>query len=77
MSVKAKFQVQTITRNSWNPDAAAVRLNAVTTGSKENETWAKYTPSGTIEMYIENPDAIQEFALGKSFYLEFTEAPTP
>lgn len=39
---------------------------------KVNETWAKYTPSGKIEMGITNPAAIDAFELGKAYLITFT-----
>lgn len=74
MAVRGKFQVQSVTTHSWNPNAKTVKLHAVSTGSKENESWAKYTPSGTIEMLIENPPAADQLAIGKEFYVDFTPA---
>ncbi len=39
---------------------------------KTNETWSKYTPSGKLEMAVTNPAAIDKFAIGKAYYLDFT-----
>ncbi|MBW4675964.1 MAG: hypothetical protein KME52_18655 [Desmonostoc geniculatum HA4340-LM1] len=32
------------------------------------------TPSGRIEMLIQNPDAAAQFQAGKEHYVDFTEA---
>ena len=34
-----------------------INLQAVVSGSSENESFSKYTPSATLEMSIDNPDA--------------------
>lgn len=41
---------------------------------KVNESWAKYTPSGKIEMAITNPAAIDQFNVGMAYYVDFTPA---
>lgn len=74
MAVRGKFQVQSITQHCWSKDARTVKLAAVTSGSEENKTWATYTPSGSIEMQIDNPEAADQLAIGKEFYVDFTPA---
>ena len=68
MSVRAKFKCVS------NTEANQVRLEAVTSGSKENETWSKYTPSGTLTMHIDNAPAKEQFVPGKEYYIDFTPA---
>lgn len=51
-----------------------IRLIAVTSGSEENKTWAKYTPCGSVELQINNPDAVNAFELGKEYFVDFTKA---
>lgn len=43
-------------------------------GTPENQRFTKATPSGTLEMIVDNPDALKQFELGKSYYLDFTLA---
>lgn len=38
---------------------------------KDNESWSKYTPSGKIEMSVTNPKAIDQFEIGKAYYIDF------
>jgi hypothetical protein len=61
--------------NQWGGarPTTAVILSAV--AGEENKTWAKYTPSGKIELSIDNPDAYAYFELGKTYFVDFTEAP--
>ena len=40
-----------------------------------NKTWAKYTPSGSIELQIDNPAAMDQFKLGQAYMVDFTETP--
>lgn len=41
----------------------------------EDVRFMQATPSGRMEMQIENPTALAEFVPGTSFYVDFTAAP--
>lgn len=71
MTVRAKFQCSNITKS---PDSSTtvVNLTAVTTGSDENKTWSKYTPSGQLQMVITNPTAADQFEQGKEYFIDIT-----
>jgi len=72
--VRAKFRVASITL--YSETSRQVKLSAVTADDvEENRRFHKYTPSGTIEMMIDNPPAADQFKLGKMVYVDFTEAP--
>jgi hypothetical protein len=74
MSVRAKFTVQSITSHAHG-QAKTVRLNAVCADEvPENQRYHRYTPSGSLEITIDNPAALEQFELGKSYYLDFTPA---
>jgi hypothetical protein len=64
MSVRAKFKVVEVTEES-------VKLVPVTSGSKENDTFFKYTPDGQISMRILNPPALSQFEEDAEFYVDF------
>lgn len=73
--VRAKFVVAEVTAFGHNKDARRVKLSAVTAdGIPENERFHKYTPSGSIELSIDNPPASDAFVPGKTFYVDFTAA---
>lgn len=72
--VRGKFKVTEIKRTHWNQTLAEVKLEAVYSGSPEDNTYAEATPSGSIVMQITNPEAIEKLPLGKSFYVDFTPA---
>jgi hypothetical protein len=61
--------------NQWNgiKPICSVVLTAAT--GDDNKTWARYTPSGRIELSIDNPDAYDAFEIGKAYFVDFTEAP--
>lgn len=73
--VRGKFQVIKISQVNWSKDARIVELQALMDSStEENKRFARYTPSGSITMTIDNPSASDYLALGKKFYVDFTEA---
>jgi hypothetical protein len=78
MTVRAKFWVREIHQHHTNdPTAvsATVKLAPVyDDGTKQNKDWSKYTPQGEISMMITNPGAIEQFELGKSYFVDFTPA---
>ncbi|TSD89073.1 hypothetical protein FFK22_008820 [Mycobacterium sp. KBS0706] len=43
-------------------------------GSDENNTYAKFSPSGTLSLTVANPALIGKFAEGEEYYLDFTKA---
>lgn len=49
-----------------------IRFEAVTGDNSENESWSKATPSGTINISVNNPAAIGQFKLASNYYVDFT-----
>lgn len=68
--VRAKFRVNSVTK--FEGEYVSVKLSPVTSGSEENKGFWKYTPSGTLEMSITNPEASKQFEPGKEFYVDFS-----
>jgi hypothetical protein len=44
-------------------------------GSDENNTFANWTPSASLQMTVTNPELLGRFRLGDTFYVDFTPAP--
>lgn len=40
----------------------------------ENNTFAKYTPSANLSLFIANPALFGKFRPGEAYYLDFTKA---
>jgi hypothetical protein len=74
MTVRAKFYVSEITRNAYQPDAAQIKMQAVTRG-EDNKAWAAATPVGSLQMSILNGAAAEQFELGAEYFIDFTPAP--
>lgn len=72
MAVRAKFKCSSVERFG-NTEAANYRFSAVTDQSTpENQRYARYTPSGELRIYVDNPAVV--FEPGKDYYLDFTPA---
>lgn len=41
----------------------------------DNKTWSKWTPCGSVEMQISNPEAYDQFKVGQAYFVDFTPAP--
>ena len=72
MSVRAKFEVESVTETKGG--SFSVKLNPVTSGSPENDSFFKWTPYGKIEIGTINKDAAAQFVPGSQFYVDFTAA---
>lgn len=73
--VRAKFTVNQHIVTTWSkhqPGSTRVILNAVyDQTTEENRRFSKSTPSGTLEMTVDNPSAVEALELGKTFYIDF------
>ena len=71
--VRGKFTLNSITNHNYG--AQTFKFGAVyDNGTEENKRYAKATPSGQLEMTVDNPPAQAFFELGKSYYLDFSKA---
>lgn len=78
MSVRAKFVVQSyetrLDRSGDGAELRTVKLTAVYSDTPENKKFFRWTPNGTIEIGVLNPEAWKQFELGKEYYVDFTPA---
>jgi len=73
MKVRCKFKCEFITDFGQHK---SVTLIPVTSGSKENESFYKWTPSGKIEFNTINVDAANLFTVGGEYYIDISKANT-
>lgn len=77
--MRAKMAVTSVTR-AW-AGAEHLKLGAVASktfglnGENEDNTYARFTPSGAIDLVITNPDLLGKFKQGDVFTIEFTAVP--
>lgn len=75
MTVRAKFQLQSVTDHHWSKGVKTLKFYASYDPSiPEDQRFSKATPNGSFEMTVDNPAAIAQFELGKQYYFDITEA---
>ena len=83
MSVRSKMKCTEIatraveiydreTRTSRPGTNEVVKLSAAM--GDENKPWSQYTPQATVELWITNPEAVRQFAVGGTYFVDFTPA---
>ena len=76
MSVRAKFRCCGINHVHTGGTNSVAAISRVPVWEQEgvNKQWSHATPQGKIEMTITNPDAVEQFELGKEYFVDFTPA---
>lgn len=78
MAVRAKFTVQSIERqlSYQGKEVHTVKMAPVYSNDPESENrkfW-EASPSGSLQLGMVNAEAVNQFELGKEYYLDFTPA---
>ena len=68
--MRAKMKCISITKTE---NGSKIKLEPVTNGSPENESFFKWTPYGVCEIGTINEEFSEKFLPGKEFYLDFSE----
>ncbi len=86
-AMRAKMRLTYITRRDYGADQLYedLQFSAVARndqypddGSDENNTYAKFSPSGELKLTVANPALLGKFTVGEEYYLDFTLAkPAP
>lgn len=73
--LKCKFSANSVT--NFGGGSQEVKLAAVydSLNNEENNQFSQATPSGSLEMYIDNPSAIGFIKPGRDYFLYIEEAP--
>lgn len=75
--MRAKLQIASVTKHTTSE---VLKFHAVCAksypadGSDENNTYAKYSPSASLEITIANPALLGKFEPGEQYYVDFTLA---
>ncbi|HEX5324411.1 MAG TPA: hypothetical protein VFW40_11535 [Capsulimonadaceae bacterium] len=67
------FHCVTVTKDAYNSEI--VKLAAVTSGYEElpeDKHFSKYTPSGSLDLQVSNPNVQGFFVPGDRYYIEIT-----
>lgn len=81
MSIRAKFHCTNVSNSGHSTNGAAVKTSEQVTlhavygkEGTDNATWAKYTPSGSLSLTIDNPEAWGQFEVGEEYFIDVTPA---
>ena len=74
--MRAKFVINSIEQY---PTAETLKMSAVAKtgtydpdGADEDNTYAHFSPSGTLSLTIANPALVGTFKVGEKYYMDFT-----
>ena len=71
-NTRAKFKC-TVVKDVPEYEQKSVYLTPVISGSEENKSFSKYTPSGSIHLNISyDTQASNSFEEGKEYYVDFS-----
>jgi hypothetical protein len=77
--MRAKLQVSSVQVHEGAGES--LKMNAVCRsegypddGSDEDNSYARWSPSASFEIYVANPNLFGKFAQGDKFYVDFTKA---
>lgn len=78
-NMRAKLVVESVTKNETGETLkfrAVGRKDAYPAdGSDENNSFARFTPSASFEMFVANPELHGKYQPGDEYYVDFTKAP--
>lgn len=75
--MRAKFRVTSVTKDSDTQET--IQMAAVTekpfdaNGESEDNSFARWTPCGSLSISIQNPNLLGTFKEGQKYYLDFTQ----
>lgn len=75
-TVRAKFRLDSeVTRtHAGGYSQKTLEFRAVGDNNPENSQFAKATPSGTLQIVVENESAAEYFTPGEEYFLDFIKA---
>lgn len=81
MKMRAKMRITSITQypeGAPAPTQETLNFHAVakdgpypSDGSDEDNSYAKFSPSGALQLTVANPKLIGAYAVGNTFYVDF------
>lgn len=77
-AMRAKMRVSNVVKGNGYENlsfnAVAKNDGYPSDGSDENNTFAKWTPTATVTMTVNNPALHGKFEIGQTYYVDFTPA---
>lgn len=76
--MKAKFEVKEVTENEDGSENLSMRAVSEqpfdAEGVSDDNSFARYTPSGELTMLVNNPNLKGKIVVGEKYYLTFEKA---
>jgi hypothetical protein len=73
VATRCKLRLETVIPRTYGGIQAIFRAE-YDPNIPEDVRFQKATPSGTVDLVIDNPAAISQLTIGKSYYFDMTEA---
>ncbi len=70
MTVRAKLYLAAVTEHSWGGKTLLFETR-YDDSIPEDQRFQKATPSGKVELNIDNPSALGQFEIGQHYYVDF------
>jgi hypothetical protein len=79
-AMRAKMRIEKVDREFEGQETLYFRAVARSErypedGSDENNTYARFSPSGELRLTVANPALLGKFNYDEEFYVDFTKAP--
>lgn len=79
--MRAKFKIVSVNRTEHAENLTMIPVSKSTAypadGSDEDNTYAKFSPSGKLELSVANPALFGTLHPGDTYYLDFTKVEKP
>jgi hypothetical protein len=72
MTIRCKMTLEAVISAQWGGVKAFYRCVYDPKLIEEDVSFQKATPSGQAEFVVDNPKAIEQLVIGKSYYVDFT-----
>lgn len=76
--MRAKMQVSSVKLTTYGEIIEAAPVCGSTpfgaNGESEDNTFARFTPSGSLSLTVNNPDLLGKIKPGQKFYVDFSAA---
>ncbi len=78
MRCKMQLNRKATVETGWDKDGkptVELEFMPVSGGGPENDSFFASTPAGELKLSVVNPEAVKDLKPGKSYYIDFSEAP--
>ena len=72
--VRAKFKVESVKQGGDTYEVRMAPVYGNDDPEHENTQFFKYTPAGSIALFVVRPETAGRFEVGKEYYVDFTPA---